>query len=128
MGGACNNPRSDVEIPRQHGIATELATEARLTGWESKIAGLGQQHLALILREARLRGARHGAGRLVRDFVAGPYLTLLYAFSAWIHEALGGRGVRFAFLRRDCEDLSRVFSAMFPFAEVMQIDLTRRLA
>jgi hypothetical protein len=122
-----DHPRSDFETPRRFGIHTRLVTDAGLTPWEKKIAALGEPHLALLLREARLRGTPSSADPLL-GVIGGAYLTLLYAYSVWLHLSYGKRDVRFVFLRRDCEDLSRVFAALFPGAEVKQIDLNRHIA
>lgn len=122
-----DNPRSDVEIPRRYGIPAELIDNTRLTAWEKKISSLGQPHLALLLRETRLRGLPANAKPLL-EFIAGPYLTLLYAYALWLDLSFGKRNVQFVFLRRDCEDLSRIFLSMFPDAEIKQIDLNRHIA
>jgi hypothetical protein len=83
------------------------------------------QHLALILRETRLRGEPANAGAL-HNLIAGPYLTLLYGFS-FLLSGTFGPDATYTFLRRDCEDLARVFAASFPALETSSVDLTRQI-
>lgn len=122
-----DNLRSDIEIPKKYGIETVHFTASQMSKWERKVSDLGHSHLALVLRESRLRGLGRDAGP-IHQILTGPYLTLLYAFSVWLYSTHGDGRARFAFLRRDCEDLARVFSSMFPFLEVNQIDLTRTIS
>jgi hypothetical protein len=118
-----DNPRSDIENPRKYGIETSLVDNARPTSWELTVTNLGLPQLALLLREARLRGVTNEAGP-VQSVIAGPYLTLLYAFSVWLLHSFGPDRP-FVFLRRDADDLARVFSTIYPFVETTTLDLSR---
>jgi hypothetical protein len=123
-----DNERSDYESPKKYGINSILITSSKPTEWERRVDNLGQKHLALLLREARLRGLGKDSTK-IHDIFSGPYLTLLYAYSVWIfHRFSLNSQVNIVFLRRDGEDLAHIFSAMFPTCEVKQIDLTRMIS
>jgi hypothetical protein len=120
-----DNPHADLEVPGRYGIDAVLVHDAGFSAWEQMVGEMGMQHLALLLREARLRGVP-ADGEAFHALVAGPYLTLLFAFAA----VLGGTfeaDTTYTFLRRDCDDLARVFAAMFPARETRSLDLTRQM-
>jgi hypothetical protein len=118
-----DNPRSDIETPRKFGIEANLVGNSRPTPWERMVSDLGLPHLALVLREARLRGMTNEAGA-IQHVIAGPYLTLLYGFSVWLAGNFGDER-RFIFLRRDADDLARVFAAVNPTFDSASVDLSR---
>ncbi|MBV8925253.1 MAG: hypothetical protein JOZ74_07760 [Bradyrhizobium sp.] len=120
-----DNHHSDVEAPRKFGIETSCIDNARPTPWEMTVANLGLQQLALLLRETRLRGVTNEAGPL-QNVIAGPYLALLYGFSVWLNRSFGP-DQRFVFLRRDADDLARVFSTLYPFVDSTTLDLSREI-
>jgi hypothetical protein len=78
-----------------------------------------------MLRETRLRGVTNEAGP-VQDIIAGPYLALLYGFSIWLMEKFGPDR-RFVFLRRDADDLARIFSTLYSFVDSTTLDLSRAI-
>ena len=118
-----DNLHSDVERPKALGIPVEHITLAGLTAWEEGLAKSGQGLLALVQREARLRAVPHQATP-VHDHLAGAYLTLLYAAASWLMQGLPP-GTPVAFLRRDTDDLARVFQTLFPFVPTQSLDLSR---
>jgi hypothetical protein len=120
-----DNPRSDVEIPAKFGIETSLVENAKPTAWEHTVANLGLPHMALVLRETRLRGVTNDAGA-AQDIIAGPYLSLLYGFAIWLACNFGDQR-RFIFLRRDADDLARIFATLYPAIEATTLDLSREI-
>ncbi len=120
-----DNAHADEAVPRRFGIKTVLLRDIDLTGWEKKLAQMGLGQLALIQRETRLRSLRMGAG-IYEKLAAGPYLGLLTGYAGYLAGKSGQRG-SFGFLSRDCDDLGRVFRALFPTIRSFDIDLSRRL-
>ncbi len=120
-----DNPKSDVEMPRKFRIDCELISDSAPTAWEKMLHGVGLEQLARIQREVRLRCFPVDAG-LVHQLICGPYLSLLLGYAVHLVRSFGF-GARFGFLSRDCDDLSRIFRALFPSVNAFNIDLSRRL-
>ncbi len=119
-----DNNISDIEIPRKFNINTAHTTVSQLNFWENKIKNLNQEKLALMLRESRLRALPFKSDTIL-DIYAGPYLTLLFAFSMHLKNTYKNK--RYFFLSRDSNDLSRIFYSMYPTSEIHQIDLSRKI-
>jgi hypothetical protein len=120
-----DNPRSDIEMPGKFGIEASLVDNAKPTAWEHSVAKLGLPHLALVLRETRLRGVTNDAGP-TQTIIAGPYLALLYGFSVWLAATFGDER-RYIFLRRDADGLARIFGTLYPAIEWTTLDLSREM-
>ena len=120
-----DNTAADGTMPRQFGISTVLLRDVALNEWEKTLLRLGLGQLALIQRESRLRSLRHNAGTYEK-LAAGPYLGLLLGYCGHLAQRFG-ESAAFAFLSRDCDDLSRIFHTTFPSIRFCNIDLSRRL-
>jgi hypothetical protein len=120
-----DNPSADAAVPRQFGIDTVLCREVAPTEWEMTLAKQGLAQLALIQRETRLRSLRADAGEFEK-LVVGPYLSLLLGFAGTLLHRFG-EAAGYAFLSRDCDDLGRVFRALFAAVRSCNLDLSRRL-
>jgi len=121
-----DNPNADEAVPQKFGIRTVLLRDTELTAWEKSLVELGLTQLAYIQRETRLRSLS-GAPDAFLEAACGPYLSLLLACAHQLRERYGEDRV-FGFLSRDCDDLARVFRALYPAARALNVDLSRRLA
>lgn len=121
-----DNASADGAVPRQFGINTVLLRDIDLTDWEKTVARLGLGQLALIQREARLRGLGKDAGGY-EILASGPYLGLLLGYAGYLANRFGDNAA-LVFLSRDCDDLGKIFRAVFPSVRSCNLDLSRRLA
>lgn len=120
-----DNPKSDYHIPVSMGISCEVVDDAKLTDWETTLHAMDLKYLARIQREVRLRSVEADFG-LFQRLIVGPYLSLLVGYAVHLVQKFG-ESARFAFLSRDCDDLSRVFRVLFPGITAFNIDLSRKL-
>lgn len=121
-----DNPSSDIAVPNRFGITTELVKDSEATAWEQAISAAGQQQLALIQREVRLRKTPSGAGAF-HAAVVGPYLTILAVVASHLLTRFGS-ATDFVFLSRSSDELLRVFSGLFPVVSARALDVSRRLS
>lgn len=121
-----DNPHSDAKVPRGFNIACEQVTDSQPTAWEAKLRELGLGSIALVQREARLRSTPPNAGPF-HAAVTGPYFTILVCFAIYLAQRFGD-GADFIFLSRSADELSRVFTSMFPNIPARGLDISRRLA
>jgi|GEM_PF-3706539 len=120
-----DNPHSDQATAAAHGIAVELVQDHLFTAWEQQVDGKGESQLALLLRECRLRSVPPNS-HPVHTAVCGPLLAIMTAYSIQLYRRYS-QASAIVFCSRDCDQLAKVFRAMFPAVRSMALDLNRLL-
>jgi len=124
-----DNPHSDLATPSAHGIACELTTDHLPTPWEAGLFDGGEQQLALLLRECRLRSVPRAASIEVDamyELVCGPLLTILLLYAIDLRERYADVPA-FVFASRDGDQLAAVFRALYPSTPSLEASLNRVL-
>lgn len=124
-----DNPHADLATPSAHGIACELTTDHLPTPWEAELFDSGEQQLALLLRECRLRSVPRAASIAVDamyELVCGPLLTILLLYAIDLRERYADVPA-FVFASRDGDQLAAVFRALYPAVPSLEASLNRVL-
>lgn len=125
-----DNPHSDVEMPRRHGIHGVLCTQARLTPVEQLVLESGYPVLAQVMRTCRLGNPLPSTSVATEVWNAAcqfnlPLLVLGAAGLRRQRDALGLR--RILFSDRDCYLLAEIFSLLHPADDIDYIHVSREV-
>ncbi len=117
-----DNPVSDVDIPRRLGVTCELFEKSQLSDFEHHVWNAGLAHIALLMREVRLRGnwEKHGIFAHVASQLNLPWL---FTIAELIHRKTDRPIV---FLGRDCQLMYFLYQKYF--GHCYYLPFSRRLA
>lgn len=124
-----DNPHSDRAVPRSHGIACELTDDQVLSGWEARLFEAGEDQLAFLQRECRLRSTPHAPSWGVRncEIVCGELPSLLVIYAVQL-ERKYRRASSYVFCSRGADHVAQVFRTLYPHIRTVSVDLNRVLA
>jgi len=109
-----DNWMSDVQNPRQHGISAELTTLSSLTPQESFVDRFGLHHLALLMREVRLKQgftAQRRENEEIYRLSLSLNLPLLLIASELLRRQQPAK--TYVFLGRDCYLWQKLYSCFY---------------
>lgn len=122
-----DNNKSDVIIPQQHGIKTELYTGHMNTGLEAELYDRGWTGLSMFSRLCRLTNPETSEQNIaIWNEQAEKNIPTLTLLSLYLNSYLG-LYTRFLFTQRDCVHLEKFFRQLFPNVDSRKFYTSRAL-